>query len=118
MLLHLLQVAAGIVIVAWQYAGFVLTLRFDYPVVCGVYHELRPLYLPAVAVAAVTAALTDYGPLWSQAFMTALNIVGWWLYKNVGGDDDRWKRRRQKLAEKVEQVGGRLVVAPAEVGAR
>jgi hypothetical protein len=38
--------------------------------------------------------------------------VNWWLWRNDKDDDDRWKRRRTKLAEKVEQVGGKLTVTP------
>lgn len=43
-----------------------------------------------------------------QIFWAAVVLVCWAM--NDG--DDRWKRRRRKLAEKVGQLGGKLVVVP------
>jgi hypothetical protein len=38
--------------------------------------------------------------------IAAWALIGWFLDKD---DDDRWKRRRKKLAEKVSVRGGKLV---------
>jgi len=41
-----------------------------------------------------------------------MQIVNWFMFKDEG--DDRWKRRRKKVAEKVKALAsGRLVAVPA-----
>jgi hypothetical protein len=78
-----------------------------------VFHELRPFYLPAVAAQFAADTLLSNPSLGWRVLLAALNLLNWFLLKDAGGDDDRWKRRKAKLAEKVSQVGGRLVVEPA-----
>lgn len=48
---------------------------------------------------------------------TAMNIIMWWVLRNVDDDDDRWKRRRRKAVEAVKRAGARLVIAPIPQGA-
>jgi len=40
-------------------------------------------------------------------------LACWAALRHDKDDDDRWKRRRQKLTEKVAEVGGKLVLVPA-----
>lgn len=47
-----------------------------------------------------------------NAFFDALKLVNWFQLKDVD-EDDRWKRRKAKLASKVAKRGGRLAVVPA-----
>lgn len=41
-----------------------------------------------------------------------LNIFNWYWYRNVGDDDDFWKKKLKKLSEKVAQIGSKLVTLP------
>lgn len=72
--------------------------------------ELRPFYLPAVAIYIADLVISGTVLGWNT-----LNIffalVSWWIYKDVD-KDDRWKRRKKKLAEKIERRGARLVAVP------
>lgn len=47
-----------------------------------------------------------------QLFIVLLQLLFWWLNRNAG-DDDRWNRTKKRLSERVQEVGGRLVVVPA-----
>lgn len=71
-------------------------------------HELRPLIPVAV--------LADY-LLSTETPMTfrLMAVGGWMLAWWASGldDDDRWKRRRRRLAQRVQQLGARLVVVPS-----
>lgn len=83
-----------------------------YRIVRTVFWELRPFYLPAVVVKAALAMVGgDFDGIDALAFV--LNLVNWVLLKDPrDDDDDRWKRRRTKAAEKVRVSGSRLVLAP------
>lgn len=104
------------VICAWTLAGTVTFIRSgEVPAAHTLFHELRPLYLPAVVVAHVSASALVDGP--APAISTAFSLNTWFFLKDRGGDDDRWKRRRRKAAEKISRVGGRLAVQPVHGGA-
>jgi hypothetical protein len=45
-------------------------------------------------------------------FGLAMGLFCCWAYAHDEDDDDRWKKRRQKLAAKVAVLGGRLQVVP------
>lgn len=49
---------------------------------------------------------------WPALLAPAFGFVNCWLYRKDEDDDDRWKRRREKLASMVAEVGGRLEVVP------
>lgn len=72
--------------------------------------ELRPFYLPAVGLR--IADLVVHGEMtgWN-IFFSASALALWWFVKDEG--DDRWKRRRAKVTEKIARRGARLVVLPA-----
>jgi hypothetical protein len=45
-----------------------------------------------------------------------MGLLSWVLYRNEkDDDDDRWKKRLEKLSGKVAEVGGRLKVVPVGV---
>lgn len=79
--------------------------------------ELRPFYLPANAVFAISGFLISPWTLGGSVIATGLGLMVWHLGKDVD-DDDRWKRRKAKLAAKVFRKGARLVVVPVTAGAR
>jgi hypothetical protein len=123
-LLLLVLLPAVLVTMVWPFAGLVLTTahylhRAESTVNAArrVYHELRPFYLPAVAASHVIAVWLD-GRDGMSYFTLAVDLLCWVAFRNSGGDDDRWKRRRKKLADRVSVVGGRLAVVSASGGAR
>ncbi len=111
-----LEVLANAVqmIVAATYVMRLVTRSFHGstpPIVNTLFFELRPFYLAAVFTAAlVTLATGEW--TWGHPIAVAISLVNWWLMRQDEDNDDRWKRRREKLAAKVEAVGGKLTVVP------
>jgi hypothetical protein len=72
--------------------------------------ELRPFFLPATGIMAawviVHGEMTPVG-----AVIYGMNVAAWFAFKDID-KDDRWKRRRAKLAAKIERRGSRLVAVP------
>lgn len=119
----LVQIVALAVILAWTTAGVVLSINKRHSlaeavveVVTRVWSGFRPLYLPAVGTN-VACSLADGDEPAGTAIMLVVHLLAWWVYKDLGDHDDRWKRRQEKLAARVAQVGGRLTVVPATGGA-
>lgn len=73
--------------------------------------ELKPFYLTVVLVRFATESAL-YGAGISPGFNLALGLASWWAIRRNKDDDDRWKRRRERLASRVAQLGGRLAVVP------
>lgn len=101
-------------ILVWIFTGFALYLKWPKRgLVYGLFHEIRPFYLPLVVANYVATVVADghvvNGP---AGFSFAMNLFNWWMYRNAGDDDDRWKRRRRKVTDAVSRVGSRLVPAP------
>ena len=78
--------------------------------------ELRPFFLPANAGFVVAGYLVSPATLGGSAIALPLGLLVWHFCKDI--DDDRWKRRKAKLAEKVARKGDRLVVVRVAAGAR
>jgi Flp pilus assembly protein TadB len=74
-------------------------------------NELRPFTLAAVIGQHLGDVALAHDP-WNvmRLFWTGVNLLIWWLFRNR--HDDRWNKRRRKLAEKVQQIGGKLVITP------
>ena len=115
---------ADLVVASWCVAGLVLSLskfvgiagdRAGVRLARWVWAELRPLYLPAVAVIIAGYVMTGEMLGW-HTFFSACSILNWFFYKDID-DDDRWKRRKAKLLARVTRRGGRLVAVPASGGA-
>jgi hypothetical protein len=101
---------------AWTIAGF--ALRYfggagrDLWVFRGIWAELKPFYLPAVAVLLVDHIATGQIYGW-QVLFDVCYVANWFFFRNAD-DDDRWKRRKDKVAGKVKALAsGRLTVVPA-----
>jgi len=73
--------------------------------------ELRPFYLPAVILRIGLLVMSGEMLGYNTLYMAAA-LANWFLYKDVD-DDDRWKRRKAKLVEKIQRQGAHLVVVPA-----
>ncbi len=73
------------------------------------FHELKPFMLPATIVWPLAAGMLGELTPWTWV-STAMNVWNWWSMRNIDDDDDRWKRRRKKLAERVQVQAGRLVL--------
>ena len=115
-----IQAAATVVIMWWLFAGIAIQVckmlgREAPSLARTVFHELRPFFLAAVLAQFGSRAAAGEGfDAWDW-FNLGLNLWNWYALRNID-DDDRWQRRRKKLADKVSVLGGRLVVVPA--GAR
>ena len=73
--------------------------------------ELKPFALPFLLVGQAPDLIGD-PDFWDYLFF-AIALYCWWMYRSDEDDDDRWKRRKQRLADKVAEVGGRLTIVPA-----
>lgn len=123
-MIDFLDVMSSVVQIAWIASGLTLSIIKDVfgpmmrrkirkPTISRwVWAELRPVYLPACFVhtfcTAAQGELHDWG-----IYVEALSYLNWFILKDAD-EDDRWKRRREKLAETVQRVGARLVVVPAK----
>lgn len=118
--MSLLLALSGVVALTWVIAGCALSVMKisgvdrDAPArrCCrAIWAELKPFYLTATAVIIARHVMTGEMVGWN-ALWDACRIYNWFQFKDID-DDDRWKRRKAKLVEKVAQRGGRLVVVPA-----
>lgn len=99
-LLLALNTAARVVMIVWIWSGLLLAVsdlfKAGRPEWCrDLFHELRPFYLPAVLARNAYLATTagTGGLFW---FNAAVDVVCYFIYRNVD-KDDRWKRRRDEL---------------------
>lgn len=101
----------------WVYTGIIILVsvhivKIRIPsAIRWLFHELKPFYLPAVGVEIIDSALHGEVHGWNIIWLT-IAIATWWFYKDLD-EDDRWKKRRKKLSEKISRVGSKLVVVPA-----
>jgi hypothetical protein len=87
-----------------------------WPVAAAIHRELRPFYLPAALWPEVWGAWTNphqVSLFWRLAYVVII-VINWFVYKDIGDDDDCWKRRRRKVVGKIRELAsGRLTVEPA-----
>lgn len=77
--------------------------------------ELRVLYFPAIGVEFVASFMVADGHRldgWELAHYGMAIGLYWLIRMYDKDDDDRWKRRRDRAAGAVKEIGGRLVVVP------
>lgn len=72
--------------------------------------EIKPFYWP-MAIVYIWDVVNSDVAIWLKA-TTILGIFLVWSYIKKDRDD-RWKRRKKKLLEKVSVIGGRLAITPA-----
>lgn len=105
---------------SWNFAGPLGLLLPDrlVAVARAIKWEIRPLYLPSIALQFVADFIHQDRHLngWNFGAYGVALFMYWLLSKTDRDDDDRWKRRKQRLAEKVEELGGKLVVVPQPQG--
>lgn len=117
MLLQFLAGAAFTVHLTWIWAGCAINLcrTFDRKppeITRIVWQELRPFYLAAVSVEVAHEVASGEFSGWLDPASAALAYFAWYLLKDIDDPDDRWKRRKAKLVERIGLVGGRLKVVP------
>jgi hypothetical protein len=74
--------------------------------------EAYPFYPAAILIDLGVDLWGDHGAGFDfySLVMHTVALLGWLLWDN--DDDERWKRRRRKLAQRVARAGARLVVVP------
>jgi hypothetical protein len=107
---------AWLIAVAWAYSGLLLGLGVRrIQLIRTIWAELRPFYLPAIAVL-IGQRFAD-GHIWGWAMVNnAAAILNWFFFKDID-KDDRWRRRGRKVLEKITATDRGLVVVPASDGA-
>lgn len=116
----LLYTGATWVVITWHMAVIflLLTRGRDVPlrwVARLLWAELRPFYLPAMTVGLAYEAFTGN---WSAFILSGVaDPLYWLLFKDIGGDDDRWRRRARAASETVARFGARLRAVPVAEGA-
>lgn len=70
--------------------------------------ELRPFILPAILAQYLTLATGL--PLWLAALAPTTELIIWFPARHLP-DDDRWRRRRRRVGDRIRQLVARLVVA-------
>lgn len=125
MIWEILQKLDQTLITTWIVMSFALMLMKDFAQMKGrtfepprtmrtLWAELRPLFLPACFLHTFLGRGELFIPgHWWDLLMESLNYALWFLYKDVI-DDDRWRRRREKLSESVQRRGAKLVVVPVK----
>lgn len=85
----------------------------------SVFWNLRPFYLLSTAAFWIYPIVTAVMG-WLDWFAVAATPLIWIWFKDIDGDDDRWKRRRAKARAAIQRLGDRLVIVPtpATVGVR
>jgi hypothetical protein len=102
----------------WVFCSIAIDLRRRLPdrlvnVCRRIFFESRPFSPLALIAMHASSSLGAW-----QWFFTGINITCWLVLRLKKDDDDRWRKRGKKLAEKVQQQGARLVVVPASGGQR
>jgi hypothetical protein len=88
-------------------------------VVTWVFFEGRP-FIPTVVAGYCLSGALVHGTdgMGTRAFCAVGVLAGWCAACFEKDDDDRWRKRRAKAAERVRRVGARLQVVPAASGVK
>lgn len=113
--IKVLEFLFGFVANLWLYAAFIIfVVRVaggePYQSIRTIFHELKPFYLPSTVIGYIFGSTYRERDGWDIVFF-AVAVLSYWLYKNVD-KDDRWQKRKEKLLEKVAQVGAKLAIVP------
>lgn len=116
---HVTDEASFTVFLVWVWASLINSVvrirrpEADRSALRWLHNELRPFALPALVLSQVADILAGHHQGVIGNIVFAINVVNWWLIRrDRHDDDDRWQRRRDRLAGKVAEVDGRLVVVP------
>lgn len=116
-MLNIIQLIFKFTADLWLFSGIYIVItrlfgKTPYEFIRTIFHELKPFYVPSVIMYHVIEATERTFNFWDYILL-AINLWFYWAYKDVD-KDDRWKRRKEKLAEKVAQVGSKLAIVPAQ----
>lgn len=76
--------------------------------------EFRPFVPPLMVLWLLAGSLAWGDPFHPVRLIVFIGfMVGWWRTRNDGDGDDRWKRRRRKVAAKARVALRAIVAAPA-----
>jgi hypothetical protein len=119
--LTFIRLAFTTAICAWLFSAIFLTFAKHRPVdpssrglrvARWIFHELKP-FIRAMAVIRFGIHCLNLEPtLWIHAFVLGMDLWNYHWYKDVDDDDDRWRRRKQIVLDKIAVVDGRLAVTP------
>lgn len=84
-----------------------------FKVLWWIFCEVKPFFRTFAILIGLYHALPLQPFSWLSVLVTALQLAYFHIFKDLDDDDDRWKRRRQKLLDKVTITGGKLAVIPA-----
>jgi hypothetical protein len=88
------------------------SMFFDqYSLARRLYFELRPFY-PVTRTAYWILTMMHRPLSWWMYIFMGLDVLCWFILKDRTDDEDRWKRRRRKVAEKIKATNGKLTVVP------
>lgn len=120
--LHLIRLAFTVAICAWMTSAMFLSPIFRHRinpdgmalrVARWIFHELKP-FIRFMTIARFGIHCLDLSPtLWVHAGVLGLDLWNYYMYKDQDDDDDRWKRRKQKVLDKITITDGKLAVIPA-----
>lgn len=75
-----------------------------------IYLEIKPFFLYLIVLDLVADAVRRDLTPWDYIFF-AMNVFNYYNLRNLD-DDDRWKRRLEKLKSKIQVSDGKLAVVP------
>lgn len=109
---QLIGTGSGMVVSVWWVAVVFTHAPFRLGFARTLATELRPFALAGIVGQHLAVAAVTHNPLNVHNLLgTGLLLVTWLLDRN---DDDRWKRRRRKVRERITRTAsGRLAVEPA-----
>ncbi len=109
--------------VFWPVSGMLVAIGRDlginrkdpvFSFVLWMYHLGKPVYLPMLPVHLFFVWADPELTTIAKVIVTVASVVSWLVYHDIDNDDDRWKRLKDKLKEKVEVMGSKLVTVPVE----
>lgn len=117
-ILNIAGYASFWIVLLWLYSGVALYYNKQYKfgktfvaIAKFLYHEIKPFYWPIALIHQIDRWLDPNEHISIKIVGAILTFLTWQVFKNVD-DDDRWKRRKQKLLEKVKVEAGKLVTVP------
>lgn len=99
--------------IAWQLCSLLRSLGLRTGPLNSIRAELHPFrwFLCVAAYVLYPIAYAGSAPWWTHGIFL-VQMLNCWTARHDNDDDDRWKRRRKALADRVSEIGGRLVVVP------
>ncbi len=117
MILTSIQLLAYTILMAWIITS--ITIEFSkfkkleiHKSIKFVWYEAKPLYLPAAVVHITCLGVKGEMLNPMNIFGSFCILTAYFSWRNLMDDDDRWKKRKKKVLDKVKRLGSKLVVVP------